>query len=144
MKLLTRTRQLAPVSVDAVAAVIGGTADELVKRFGEVGRDFMDRPTIAFEHAQLAHSEWVAAVDRDYRERLGFELYQDDWRSRRREAAGAATARAREAFIGPHRGGQETQRYMQVQWDAERVALAEFDAANPEITLSEFRQRRTK
>jgi hypothetical protein len=146
MKLLARKREssaLAPVSVDALVAVIGGTADELVARFGQVGEDFMSRPTISFEHAKQAHGEWLVAVDRDYTIRLEYGVYQEDRLRGRQEAYSAACAAARAASTSPNRGGQESQIYLQEQWTAGRAALVVFDAENPELTISEFRRRRT-
>jgi hypothetical protein len=142
MKLLTLKRTAQLVSVDELVAVIGGTPEQLVERFPVVAANFMGRPMIAFQDAKLAYDEWVAAVDHDYITRLEFGAYQEDWARRRQHAIDAATAAARAATTSRNRGGQESQQYLQEQWIAGRAALAQFEAAEPEITLSEFRQRR--
>jgi hypothetical protein len=144
VKLLTRKRespQLAPVSVDALVAVVGGTAQELVARFGSVGDDWLGRPMIAFADARQAHQEWVAAGDRDVLLRIRYESYREDHEKRRSEVALAARADARAHHRWPARGGEETMRLWNAEWAAERAALAAFDLAEPVLLLSQFRAR---
>jgi hypothetical protein len=142
MNLLTLKRTAQLVSVDEVVAVIGGTPEQLVERFPVVGANFMGRPMIAFHDAKLAYDEAVSAVDQDYITRLEFAAWEEAHTRRRQEAIDAATAAARAATKSRNRGGQESQIYLEEQWAAGRAALAAFEAAEPEITLSEFRARR--
>jgi hypothetical protein len=144
VRLLTTTRPAAPrapepVSVDAVVAKIGGTADELVAHYGTAGDDWMGRPTIRFEDAQQAVAAWEQRQSVDALLPVRFEAYREDRARRLYALQQTATAQARAAFVGPHRGGEEQQRYLQVQWDAERRVVADFEANEPEMTITEFR-----
>jgi hypothetical protein len=130
-----------PVSVDEMVAVIGGTADELIKRFGSQGDNWLGRPTISFEDAQRAHAEWQQRQVVDMLLPIRYERYCDDRKRRLFELQVDACAKARASFVGPHAGGADQQRYMQVQWEAERRVIADFEAAEPELTISQFRDQ---
>jgi hypothetical protein len=144
MKLPTLQRAqpvpLQAVSADAVVAAIGGTAEQLCDRFPEIAVDFMNRPMISAEHARQAYAEWEQKQSADMMLPIRFEAYLDDRKRRLYALQVAATAEARASFVGQHRGGQELERYLQNQWVAERKVIAEFEAAEPELTISEFRE----
>jgi hypothetical protein len=138
---LGKTATPPPVSVDAIVAVIGGTADELLKRFGSQGDDWLGRPTLAFSDAQVAHSEWRQKQNDDQLLPIHYERYCDGRKRRLYELQAKATAEARASFEGRHDGGETLQRYLQVQWDAERKVVANFEATEPELTISQFREK---
>jgi len=143
MKLITAKRQpvAQPVPVDSLVAQIGGTAEQLLQRFAEVGRDFMGRPMIAFDDAQLAYAEWQRKQADDATLPSRYAAYQEDRKRRLLVLQAEATAAARASFEGRHDGGAWAQRYLEVQWAAERKVIADFEATEPELTISEFRER---
>jgi hypothetical protein len=144
MSLLTR-KPPTPVSADAVAAVIGGTGDQLAERYGVVALDFMSRPMLSYEHARQAFEAAERYSNDEIMVRVEYERMQEARIQSRREAIEAATARVRAEYTADHRGGQEHFAWMQRQWQAGREAEAAWNAENgaEAPTISEFRRSRT-
>ena len=123
----------APVSADAVALVVGCSTEDLVRRFGSVGDDFMGRPMLAFADAKSAYDELLAAGRSD-QIRQDYERYREDRTARRREAAEVAWAAAQ-------KGPLVTPELFVAQGVAARAAREAFDLAEQELTITQFREQ---
>lgn len=143
MQLLAKRRSRisqGPISADAVVAKIGGSADELVKRYGAVGEDFMGRPLLRFDDAKAAYDAALVADHHRAMQFAQYEGYLDERKARRREIRDRIWAETKDRLPKRLHVAQ-----IKLACDAAVLeAWARFDSDEPELTITEFRAREAK